>query len=246
MAKPPSHKILLMLPFWEGDKAQATALARLMADMHQRHSEDFDILFVARSDCKHDEAAIAHVKKRFDVFKHTAKRGPTGWPLGCNYLFYAAIEWGYNMSAAGRCPNYSGFFNCGADTCPLSMAAFPYVQTQAHEMAVARTKIGGALIPENVSGREHINGDAMMIANDPEFLKWMTKALISSNLTGGWDWALNESFRKRGWRDFPKVRSLWNTPTMTPSAITAIKNSGVLWLHGIKDYSVQKYVRAHL
>jgi hypothetical protein len=84
----PSNKILITIPFWNGDKDQAMKLARLLADLQPVHSTTADVLFVSRFDTKHDKQTIDYVSRKFNVYYHVSQRREVGWPHGCNGTFF--------------------------------------------------------------------------------------------------------------------------------------------------------------
>jgi hypothetical protein len=61
--------------------------------------------------------------------------------------------------------------------------------------------------------------------------------------SAGWDFFLAPQFKELGWADCPAIRSHWNAQTAQPPFIERVTNEGCVFLHGVKDYSVQNYVR---
>src|SRR6476660_7427789 len=98
--------MLICLPFWEGDKLQCMTLAKLLADLEETHSTKADVLFIARFDCKHDMDVVRNISRKFNVYTHTSKRRGTGWPMGCNSLFFGTLEWVYYKMAGAQVPHY--------------------------------------------------------------------------------------------------------------------------------------------
>lgn len=86
-------KILLVLQCYNGDKDAAMRLARLIADLEPGKSKHADFMFVFRWDTEPDKATIAYVARKFDAV-HTlvTSRKTTGWPMGCNDLFFEAFN----------------------------------------------------------------------------------------------------------------------------------------------------------
>ncbi len=70
--------LILNFQFWDGDKPQAMALARLMADLETVKRTDVIFLFTARFDCKHDQDTIDYVAQKFNVMTYTTKRKAEG------------------------------------------------------------------------------------------------------------------------------------------------------------------------
>lgn len=238
-----SNKALIVIPYWAADRSAAIALSILLADVQPQHSEDFDLLFVARFDCPTvDSATIKHVSRKFNTMTHTSRRREKGWPAGCNGTFFGALEFIYHKMNAGQIPGYKFIFFCESDTVPLSRDCFGFLLRTWDALAGKQTLcMAGALVPDG--GREHINGGAVMITGNLGFLKWIAQSVGGMRHIVGWDWALAGDFRARGWANVPGIRSLWHTPTMPISQSEGWERQGVVWLHGVKDDSLRKFSR---
>lgn len=243
-----SDKILIMIPFWEGDKGQAALLAKLLADLESQHSKLADILFVRRFDCQPLSAeAIKYISRKFNVFQYRSAKKQTGWPQGCNGLLAGGMEFVYRMIEAGKIPHYKAIFNMAADVVPLVPDWITYLHTQwAFLPANLRHPVtsAGALI-ENPD-HPHINGDAFLFSGDLDFLKWMTQATGSVRIRAGWDWVLATQFNSRGWANIPGVISLWGTATMPMATAQEHKKKGIVLIHGVKDSSLLEHSRKML
>lgn len=239
-----SNKILIALPFWQGDKVAAMRLARLMADIEPAHSEWADFLFVARFDEKHDPATVLHVSRRFNTFTHISGRREVGWPAGCNGLMFGTMEWFYHKMLAEKIPWYKAILICEADTVPLTRN---WIETASREWdrinRAKTTRIAGAMVGGAQFGRQHINGGCAMLSGEMKFLNWMVKAGASYGAIAGWDWVLADQFKAWGWADIPGMKSYWNRPTMGMSEVESVTKSGVFLLHGVKDDSLVKHAR---
>ena len=55
------------IQYWHGDREQAMAVAKLMADIEPKKRDDVVMVFAARFDCPHDIPAIDYVSKKFRV-----------------------------------------------------------------------------------------------------------------------------------------------------------------------------------
>lgn len=244
-ALPPTNKILLVLPFWEHDKPQAMKLARLLADLEPGHSSQADLLFVSRFDCTHDTSTVREVSRKFNVYTHTSKRRGTGWPMGCNSLFFGSLEWVYHKIAAGQVPHYKSILMLAADGAPLQKDwLVPFRSASAFQKDVF---VSGALIYDSVNGHDHINGDCMLLSGDLEFLRWLAITVGDVSVTAGWDWILSEEFKRWGWQDLSFVRSVWNKRTeFTSQEWDEAILGGVVWYHGQKGNSLLELSRKKL
>lgn len=241
----PSNKILIVLQFWDGDKAQAMKLARLLADLEDTHSVQADFLFVARFDSHHDTNAVRYVSRRFNTHTHTSRRRGVGWPCGCNSLFFGGLEWVYHKMNAGQIPHYRGVLILGADSVPLEK---DWISTMLAGWSKVNKKkkvyLAGAMA--EAGGRVHINGDCILLSGDLDFLKWLAVTVGDVSVAAGWDWILSEEFASWGWADFSFVKSLWRKPTFTEAEWTIYKDAGVSWVHGVKDDSLLEIARKNL
>lgn len=243
----PTNKILICLSFWDGDHAQACKLARLLTDLEDRHSELADFLFVARFDAKHDDTTVKYLSRRFNVFTHTSKKRGTGWPNGCNSLFFGSMEWVYHKMAAGKIPNYKAIFNIGADSGPLKRDWLPRI-SNAWDSTAGHKKIyvAGPFLQGEQGNRDHINGDAMLLSGDLKFLKWLAVTVGDMRVPVGWDWALAGDFKRWGWENFPFIKSHWRRPYMSHEDWDAEYNDGTVWLHGLKSDDLLDISRKNL
>jgi hypothetical protein len=244
----PSNKILIALQFWNGDKAAALALASFLADLEPKHSDLADFLFVARFDTKHDDTTVAKVSRKFNTHTYTSKGRGTGWPSGCNDLFFGTLGWFYHKAAAGQIPNYKAMFCCEADGGPMRKDWIAGLHEEWDRVNTPKGKIGqaGAWLdngPDGI-GTGHINGNCLL-SGDLVFLRWLVKAVNHVNVNVGWDWILAPMFKARGWSDIPKIRSVWRQP-MTEELFLAGMKEKIVWWHGCKDDALIRFGRKHL
>lgn len=246
-ARVKSDKLLIAVPFWNGDKVAAMALARLIADIEPEHCQLADFLFVARFDCEHDETVIRQVSRRFNVHTHTSSRRETGWPAGCNGLFFGTMEFVYHKMNNESIPWYKAILICEADTVPLTKDWILCLSREWDRINKTRTtRIAGALVGGGVFGKAHINGGCILLSGEIKFQSWLNDAATSYTAIAGWDWTLAEDFQAWGWSDMPMMKSQWNQPSISLADVVALQASGVALLHGIKDDSLLKISRTLL
>jgi hypothetical protein len=245
----PSNKILIVLLFWEEDKAQAMKLARLLADLEPKHSDQADFLFVSRFDCAHDKQTELEVSRKFNVFSFTSKRRGVGWPIGCNSIFFGAMDWVYNKIAYGKVPHYKAVLFLGADSAPLKKDWLRQIHAAWDEANKhKKTYVAGALVP-GVPGEthDHINGDCIMLSGNLKFLRWLAIGVQDIKFSAGWDWLLANDFCNRwGWADFPFIKSLWRKPSFSEQDWLEWTRQGVTWIHGIKNEDLLNISREKL
>lgn len=233
---------LLALPFWSGDKVAAMRAARLVADLEPRFNEQFDFLFLARFDCTHDMETVNHVASKFAVHTYINRhRRGTGWPFGCNELFFGLLDYVYTQRLAGKIPEYKFILNFEGDSCPLRRDWLLRIE-EAWDMA--KVKVLGPMVPPGPpeTGGKHINGNACYSA-DMEFLHHMARRLGGCSPAGGFDWILAPVFQKLGWANCPAMRSWWHCPPQIAESILQLQREDVVFLHGDKTESVHGIIR---
>lgn len=242
-----SPKFLITLPFWIGDRNQAMAMARLLADLEPKHSDKADLLLVNRFDCPpFDAVTVKYLSRKFNVLQHKSARRETGWPAGCNGLFFGTLEYVYHMLQARKLPQYKAILNLASDVVPLVKDWLEYFHYQweflpgnlRHPVYCA-----GHLIPGD---HEHINGDIFLYSAEERFLKWLARDVGCVKVRAGWDWVLAPKFREWGWGNIAGVHSLWNTPTMPAAEAAKWRANGAVMIHGVKDNSLLRYARKAL
>jgi len=172
--------LILNVQFWDGDKAQAMALARLIADLEDKPRNDVAILFTARFDCKHDEETIAYVAQKFQVLRYTTKRKATGWPNGPNQMMACSYEYLAELWVRGKLPKVKAVMFIEADCVPLSK---DWLDRLIEEWNGCGKKVLGAWLKKGDAGSEHVNGNCIMSI---DFFK-TCKAILHPPSRGGWD-----------------------------------------------------------
>jgi hypothetical protein len=240
----PSNKILIALQFWEGDKAGALKLAQYLADLENRHTDLADLILVNRYDCKLDfQDTIKYVSRKFNTFSYTSKRRGTGWPDGCNSLWFGTMEWVYSYLEAGKIPAYKAIFTCEADGAPvfpdwISRMSAAWDATQKLDKPVY---IAGPLV-KGEGVEEHVNGNCL-VSGKLNFLHWITRRIADCPPRAGWDYALRYAFKQWGWANIPGMVSYYNTPRFSGDEFREMKKKGLIWIHGDKSNCLIDYGR---
>lgn len=241
-----SHKMLIILPFWDGDRGPANYLARLLADLEPSFSDNADILFVARFDSEPDWPTVEAVSRKFNVMTFISPKRMTGWPMGCNGTFFGSMEHVFHRMNSGKMLKYKVLFNMGADSCPLTKG---WIETLLHAWDLANSSqpivMAGALL--EAGNKMHINGDAALLSGDLTFLKWLATSAANMNVKAGWDWYLANQFERRGWAGFPFIKSIWNrTNEFTETDWFNETAIGTVMIHGQKGFSLLDMARQKL
>lgn len=243
----PNPKCLIIIPFWEADRGMANTLARLLADLEPVHSDRADVLMLARFDCEPDGPTIEAISKKFNVYSYISKKRMTGWPNGCNSVAFAAFEWAYFQMTNGRVPGYKFLLLLGPDTCPLSRNWLARIHHEFDSMnANKNVYVSGCLIDH--PSHPHINGDAILLSGQLDFLKWLALQASSRMGNAGWDWALASQFQNWGWENIPCIKSVWNrnVPFLEHDWINEVHSAKTVLFHGQKSFSLLDMARREL
>lgn len=238
-------KILLALQFWERDREQGMAAARLIADLEPRHNDRADFLFAARFDAKHDNATVEHVSKKFNTFTFTNRhRREEGWPAGPNALWFGTLDHIYDYGTAGKMPEYKAILTFEPDCVPVVPHWINALHSAWDSVSGKGIKTLGHLLqyPPQPKVRFHINGNALF-SGELSFLHHIARKIGGCPPSSGWDFFLAPEFKKLGWSDTKVIRSHWNAQTCSAPFMDRITNEGCVFLHGVKDFSAQTYIR---
>lgn len=236
----PDDRLLLVLQFWKGDQAQAMRLARFIADLQPGRCNNADFLFVSRFDCGQDGDTIAYVSKKFNVFSYVSKRRGTGWPDGCNNLWFSSIEWAHSMIKDGKVRPYKALLTFEADCVPLASNWITRLLNEWDKYSqAAQLFVLGALLQ---APGPHINGNAMFSGN-PAFTHWLVHQVSGAPPTAGWDYVLYRDFKRWGCANLPILKSYWGTKTFTETRFNQELAAGTVFIHGVKDDSLLNLAR---
>ncbi len=234
-----ASKFVLALQFWQGDRDAAMRNARRIADNEPTYREDIEFCFVARFDCPHDAATVAHVSKKFPVSIYTGFRRGTGWPHGCNELWCDFMQESIRRVNDGKWAHVSGVLTFEADCVPV---ARNWIDLLLAEWGAARDDgklLLGCWLPNSPgdTGTGHINGNAIF---HPLIARQLN--LVGCSPTAGWDWILAPIMAPH-WRKTDLIRTLYHIPDAPKVLITGPGESGVcpVLVHGVKDSVVEDY-----
>ena len=213
-------------------------LARLIADIEPRHSDQADFAFCARFDTLHDKETVSYVARKFNTSTYTSHRKATGWPAGCNNLFFTSLRWAIDNTHLEKSPEYRAILMMESDDCPLSKT---WIADLLAEMDSQKRDFVGSF---HYTPKFHYNGN-MLFNGDSEFLKWL-RPQLNCPTREGWDTYLFPLMEARGAADTKKIRSVWNMPGMDEATWDRFVSEGCSFLHGVKDDSARKLARKKL
>lgn len=247
--------IVLNIQFWEGDKIQAMALARLIADLEPEPRKDACVLFTARFDCQHDYSTIDYVSKKFETHNFTTRRKATGWPNGPNQMMGESYEACIEMARGKKMNDVQAIMFIEADCVPLSK---DWLNQIIAEYRSCGKKILGAWLKRGDAGSEHINGNCIISI---DFWR-KCKDILHPPSRGGWDAVLARSILPEGypskliWSDYRLGTSdnpwkgcdyLWEPKKYgCPDNVYFNQPLQPVWYHGLKTLDGIKCVREKL
>jgi hypothetical protein len=235
-----NKKLLVVVPFWHGDRDLARRLVRLLVSLEPAYTTETELLLVSRGGVSIGEDILGYAWTKFKTHVHHSPRTESGWPTGCNNVSLAGFNWTLAHTRSGQSP-YKAIFSCAPDCCPLVPDALPYIHRRWDAMSARGWPpyYAGYLVPAGQHEHEHINGDCSLISCDIRFLSWLVRRCTDEVDKGGWDWVLAEEFKTQwGWQHIPGIRSEWQRPTFNESEWQEFRDDGVSWLHGVKDFSL--------
>jgi hypothetical protein len=246
MVNPP-NKLLICFTYWERDREQSGKLARLVADLEPRMSENADVLFSARFDCTHDVSTIEYVAKKFHVHTNICRgRRGIGWPAGCNDIVFGTLDYVYSHASARRISPYKAVALLEADSSPLRPGWIEELSNAWDEASRPGRplRVFGPLLPTGVkeAGHQHINGNCL-VSGDMGFLHWFTRKIGGCSPRAGWDWSMAPQFKRMGWADCKQMKSWWRCPQVTQEQYDQLLSEGAVYLHGCKTDDVYNLVR---
>jgi hypothetical protein len=238
----PATKLLLAMQYWEGDRAQAEAALRLMADLQPGFSKDAGVVICCRFDAVINSDLVGYVSKKFPVFTHRSTRQGVGWPFGCNELWFDLMLWIDGQRTVGTLREYKAVFTMESDDAPI---VYDWIAQLSAEFDAKRpAQVVGHLLSYDKARpteTEHINGNALFALDLPLLALLRRKQAAPPDF--GWDAYMAPHFRKIGWAHTNKIRSLYRLDTATDAILDYWRDRGCAVIHGVKDLSALELTR---
>ena len=241
-------KILIVIPYWEGDRDIAQDLCRLLADLEPGRNTLADILLYKRNDAQWiDESVQAQLKSKFlRVWSHKCRRiNVTGYPQGPNEMWYDLVEF-FRKPEWNQ--NYYCWVNLEPDCVPTDRRWISKIALAYRESVDEGKPVMGHICEVGATSGiaiTHVNGAAVYPLNLFDLAGGL--AIIG----GPHDWAYDFYHAEKIMplaKDTPLIYLDYNRKTITSEDLWAIKKSGIapVIIHGVKDGSAMQIVRAKL
>lgn len=225
--------ILIAIPFWNGDKAQAIELCKIISGLQVGHVGALaHVMLVNRQDSFVDPSMVNTVSQKFNVATFHSRSPLKGWPQGANGMFgstmihvansfkdkYECIYW-MEPDAIPICPNW--FWNLVEEW------------RRRHPSAL----VVGCRSDCNGDGTgDHITGCAIYHPNIARLMPYLTTC---SNVA--WDYQFRDKIVQVG--GHTKLIENWYRATNADPGILDRTKVGVNVIHGFKDNSVINLVK---
>jgi len=235
-------KTLIVLQFYEGDKAQGRHLTDLMCGLQRAKCQVADIMLACRFDATIGDDWVEGIARRFNVHTHTGRRRAYGWPFGPNELWYDTIQWIYENRQAGNLRQYDTALFMEPDDAPLHEDWIQAIRDgwrDAHKPCYVMGHIH-----DFAAGQSHVNGNAMFSLDDKFLHSIVKKHGGAPNV--GWDVVWSPHFFKWGTRNTPLIRNCYARTTLEKASWDLLRSEGCVMVHGVKDLSALALTREHI
>lgn len=233
-----NQPLLYALQVYEPELPSALDLARLHEELCGGVPySGVDALVVYRRDCPRSIELETILERVFPMVQvHVTKRRETGFPAGPNGVWCDLMQHLAFLVKIGRLKSQC-VLTTEVDAIPLSK---DWPQRLLTAWTRANKSIVGCWHPTGEHKVGHINGNALF---DPA-LASKTPRLIGCPEWAAWDTYFARLFSGIGWADIPEIRNLYRATNLSANDLEKLVKDGCVWLHGVKDDSAKKWVRA--
>jgi hypothetical protein len=239
---PVVKKLLIVLPYYTGDKEDAESLALLICDLERVRIKDADIMIMGRWDAMpFSQSVMSKLGERFDkVHMHTCRRKDgVGHPFGCNQMFFDVVTLLGQQPVWAR--DYYAFLFLEPDVVPTRPGWIGELGAAFKVAQETQGKVALGFIHNNPVA--HLNGVAVY---DIDFYH-----KFAGDTMGGGRPRFAFDIDKANFilpvaQDSPLFYFEYKRPTITAGELFSPRRSNVvpaLW-HGVKDASARDAVRA--
>lgn len=225
--------ILICIPFWQGDHAQALDLCKIIAGLQPGHAGALaHVMLICRQDCKIDQQMIKIVSPRFHMFTFQSRSPLKGWPSGSNGMF------GSTMIHIAT--SFKGKYECvywmEPDAIPICPNWF-WSLVEVWRRRPPNTLVVGCRSDCNGDGSgDHLTGCAIY---DPQIAKLMPEITKSDRIA--WDYQNRAKIVARG-QHTTLIENYYKQKN-APEGILERSKLGVVIMHGFKDNSLVNHVK---
>jgi hypothetical protein len=241
-------KLLLVLQYWNDDKPQAMELLNILADSVEKLNPYADLVVYPRFDCGFPKDKLMDkLREKFSVvWKLQGGEHKMGWPDACNAMWInLAMEAAKNSKEDGLWSRYKAFFSMEGDCCPLAKDWLKKIHDEWDDKNVNVLGSWHHITADRCNKVEnnigHMNGNGLFSIDIGSKIAF--QEVPEGN---AWDTFYALEFKTLGWHDTPLIKSDWKTNTIDRKTYDKYKESGCVFLHGIKDYSCKNFFKDDL
>lgn len=227
-----SIPILVVIPFWEGDKALAIEICRIIAGLQQNHSgNQCHVMLSCRQDCQMDQNMVNIVAQKFNVLTYQCRSPLRGWPAGPNGMFGCTMT---NIALLFK-DKYECVYWLEPDAVPIRPNWFWDLVLEWRRKHPA-AKVVGCRHDCNGNGTgDHITGCALY---DPNIARIIPELTTCDNMA----WDYQHRAKIVAMAGSTTLIQNWYKSTNAHSGV--IEQPGVVIIHGFKDMSVVNHVKS--
>lgn len=224
--------ILICIPFWQNDKAQAIDLCRIIAGLQPHHvGQAAHVLLVNRQDCSSDVNMVKIIMAKFNTFTLTSSSPMKGWPSGPNGMFASTMIHISNNSQN----KYECVYWMEPDAIPLCPNWFADLTNEWRGRHPKALVVGCRGDANGDGSGDHITGCALY---HPNFARLMPEVLKTNG--GAWDFEHRDLIVQNG--GHTRTIENWYQAKNADIGILDRINVGVRVCHGFKDRSLVLHV----
>lgn len=223
--------LLIVLAYWEGDRAQATEICKIAAGLQPGHvGPTAHFLLVPRQDCSFDQNMINILAPKFNVFTHQSTSPLKGWPAGANGMFGSSM-----IHVATNFENkYEAVYWLEPDCVPIVPNWFWDLVLEWRRRHPTTNIVGCRHDCHGDGTGDHISGCALYHPNIARILPEITRCD---------NWAWDYQHRAAIVRMGGPTKLIQNRYKQTNVDPGVIEEPGVVLIHGVKSPCVMNAVK---
>lgn len=221
--------ILICIPFWTGDRGQATELCKIIAGLQAHHVGTVaHVLLVNRQDCAQDPNMLKIISAKFNTFTLHSNSPLKGWPNGSNGMFGSTM---IHVAVYGL--QYECIFWCEPDCTPLRPNWFWDLVLEWRRRHPAANIVGCRHDCNGDGTGDHITGCALY---HPQIGKILPCITMCDHIA--WDYQHRDKIVAMGGHT-ELIRNRYRATAVEP---TILDDSACL-IHGIKGTALTDLVK---
>lgn len=223
--------ILIVIPFWSGDKTQAIELLKIIAGLQAGHAgQTAHILLVCRQDTNIDQNMIKIISPKFNIFTYKSQSPLRGWPQGPNGMFGSTM-----IHLANSFKNkYEVIYWMEPDSTPVCPNWFWCLVQEWRKRHPSALIVGSRSTIDGSSQTDHISGACLYHPNIARLMPYLTTCQ-----TVAWDYLHRDKIIASGGPT--KLIQQRYHQTGLPAGV--INEPGIVVIHGCKDNSIVNAVK---